>query len=65
MKEVVDDFSDGLFVVDEGFIASTNSKYRPHTPQARTQTNDISVFITLFLTPTQRFEISDSPLFLK
>lgn len=31
-------------------------------PQTRTLTNDISVFLTLFLKHTQRFEISDFPL---
>ena len=62
MEEIGDDFSNGLFVVYEGFIASTNSNWRPHVPQARALTNDISVIPTLFLTHTRRFEIPDSPL---
>ena len=59
MEEIGDDSSDGLFVVDEGFIASTNSNWRPHAPQACTLTNDISVNPALFLTHTRRYEIHD------
>ena len=62
MEEVGDDFPDGLFVVYEGFIASTNSNWQPHAPQARTLTNDIPINPTLFLTHTRRYEIPDSPL---
>ena len=62
MEKVGYYFSNGLFVVDEGFIASTNSNWRPHAPQARALTNDISVNPTLFLTQTRRYEIPDSPL---